>query len=176
MEKIKKLTVLSRNFCRYISYCSMAALVFIMALMTVDVLLRHLFNKPIFGSFDLVTLTMTILVFSSWSYTQSVYGHVHVTMLVSMMPRVLRFICFGFTSTLSTGLMGFATYAAYLQIFRTIADSAASGTLLIPIWPFMALMCASLAAFTFTLFLDAVKAIGAVFSEELARDVQSSWT
>jgi TRAP-type C4-dicarboxylate transport system permease small subunit len=173
---MKKLTTLSHLLCRYVSYCSMAALVIIMGLMTVDVLLRHLFNRPITGGFDIVTLGMTILVFSSWSYAQVEHGHVHVTMFVGMMPPLPRFICFGFTSILSAGVMGFATAATFQQVFRMIAEKSSTGTLLIPFWPFMALECLAFAIFTLVLALDAAKAVGAIFSKELAREVQAFWS
>ena len=148
----------------------------IMTLMTTDVLARHLFNRPIVWSFDIVTLTMTILVFSSWSYTQVEHGHVHVTMFVRMMPRVPRFLCFGFTSVLSVGIMGLAAVGTFQQTFKMMAEKSGTGTLLIPFWPFMALECLAFAIFTLALCLDAIKAFGAIFDDEMSKEVQSYWT
>jgi TRAP-type C4-dicarboxylate transport system permease small subunit len=154
----------------------MAVLALIMSLMTVDVMLRHLFNRPITGGYDVITITMTILVFASWSYAQTEHSHVHVTMFLSMMPPKLRFACFGFTSILSTGIMAFATVATFQQIFKMIAEKISTGTLFLPLWPFMAIESAAFAVFTMVLALDTVKAFGAIFNEELAKEVQAFWT
>jgi TRAP-type C4-dicarboxylate transport system permease small subunit len=153
----------------------MAACVAIMILMALDVFLRQLFNRPITGAYEIVTMILTILVFSSWSYIQTVRGHVHVTMFLRLMPAKVRFICFSVTSLLSTFVIGLATVAAYQQTFRLIEARTSTGTLLIPHWPFMGLECIALALFTIVLLIDALKAIAAIFSPKYAEEIQSSW-
>jgi TRAP-type C4-dicarboxylate transport system permease small subunit len=172
---MKTITKISNRLCHIVSYFSMTALVAIMCLMTIDVIMRHLFNRPITGAFEITTMVLTILVFSSWSYIQTVHGHVHVTMFLGFMPTKLRFLIFGFTSLLSTVIVGLATIAAYEHIFSLIKDGTSTGTLLIPHWPFMALQCIALALFTIVLLIDAIKAFAAMFSKEYAEEVQSFW-
>ena len=173
---MKTLTRISNKLCWFVSYFSMAACVAIMFLMAVNVASRHLFNKPITGSFEITTMIMTILVFSSWSYTQTVHGHVHVTMILRVMPQKVRFLCFGITSLLSTVFIGIATWAAFEQILRLMEKRTSTGTLLIPHWPFMLIECIALGLFTIVLLLDAIKAFGAMFKKEYAEEVQSYWT
>lgn len=173
---MKTLTRISNRLCNIVSYFSMAACVAIMCLMTIDVIMRHLFNNPITGAFEITTMILTILVFSSWSYIQTVHGHVHVTMFLGFMPTKVRFLFFGLTSLLSTIIIGIATYASYQHIFRLYEEGTSTGTLLIPHWPFMVLECIALFLFTIVLLIDTIKAFLAVFSKEYAEEVQSYWT
>jgi TRAP-type C4-dicarboxylate transport system permease small subunit len=173
---MKTLTKVSDKLCNIVSYFSMAACAAIMCLMAADVLLRHLFNRPITGAYEITTMIMTILIFSSWSYTQTIHGHVHVTMFLGMMPQKLRFLLFGVTSLFSTIIIGLATYASYIHTFELIEDNTSTGTLLIPHWPFMGLECIALFLFTLVLLLDTVKAFMAMFSKEYATEVQSYWS
>jgi TRAP-type C4-dicarboxylate transport system permease small subunit len=153
----------------------MFATVLIMVIVVADVICRTVFNKPIHGSYDVVTLFMTVLVFSSWSYTQTEHAHVHVTMFVRKMPRVLKFASFGITSVLSTVYLGYCTWAAFDQTLDNIASHAHGGTVPIPYWPFALVECVALGIFTLTIALDAAKTFGAIKSEELSAEVQSYW-
>lgn len=172
---MKTFTKITNRISVYVSYLSMAAVVFIMVYMTLDVILRHLFNSPIKGGYEVSTLAMVILVFTSWSYTQTVNGHIHVTMLVRVLPNVPKFILFGLTSLFSAVVMGIGTYAAYLQIFQLYSRKTSTGMLLIPHWPFMVIECIALGFFTLILFRDAIRAIMAMFNEEIAEEITSTW-
>jgi TRAP-type C4-dicarboxylate transport system permease small subunit len=174
-QTMKRATKLINSLCRWVSYVSMAATVVIMLLVVVDVACRSLFNKPIIGVYDVVTLLMTVLVFSSWSYAQTEHAHVHVTMFVGKMPKTCRFVTFGLTSVLSTGYMVYATWAAYEQTLANYSGNSHSGTVAIPYWPFSALQCVAFVFFTLTLLLDTVKTFCALFRRDIAEEIQSYW-
>lgn len=173
---MKKFTEITNKMSVYVSYLSMAAVVFIMVYMTADVILRHVFNAPITGGYEMTTLAMVILVFTSWSFTQTIHGHIHVTVLIRLFPAVPRFITFGLTSVLSAVVMGIGTYAAALQSIFLYQKGTCTGMLLVPHWPFMVIECISLAFFTIILLRDAIRAIGAAFNQELATEIEASWT
>ena len=109
--------------CFYLCFASMFIIVVMMVLMFVDSMLGLFVNQRITGSYELVQVMLSILVFSSWAYTQTVHGHINVVMFIRMFPQKLRFICYGLTSILSTVTMVFAAYA----VFGMISDKFASG-------------------------------------------------
>ncbi len=172
---MKTFTQITDKMCRYISYLSMAGAAFLMVYMSLDVILRHVFNSPIKGGYEISTLVMCVLIFTSWSYTQTVHRHIHVTMFIGMMPQIPRFICFGFTSILSTVVLGFATYATVLQTLYFYKKGTCTGMLLVPQWPFVLIECASLACFTVILLRDAIKAVLAIGSDAYAEEIQALW-
>ncbi len=172
---MKKITNIFNGLCRWVSYCSMTACVIIMTLMTVDVFLRLVFNKPILGAYEFVTMIMTILIFSSWSYTQTEHGHIHVTMFLNIMPAKVKFFLFFITSLLSTVIMGMVTYATLIQTIKLMGNNTATTVLLIPHWPFVGLECLSIALFALVLLVDTIKAFLAMFNNEYAKEVTQYW-
>ena len=104
---VLKATSVIKKICYYICFLSMALVVCMMLLMFVDAVLGLFFNSRITGSYELVQCMLCIVVFTSWAYTQTEHGHIHVVMFVRMMPNKLRFFFFGFTALLSTFTMGF---------------------------------------------------------------------
>lgn len=172
---MEKLTKFINAVARYVSYLSMAALVVIMVLMTIDVFLRLVFNKPILGGYEVVTMIMTIVVFGSWAYTQTEHGHIHVTILLKALPTKVRFAFFFLTSLLSVVTMGFLAYAGLRQAIKVYGTKNATSVLLIPHWPFLAIECIAVALFTLVLLLDAIKALLAMFNSDYAEEVMSYW-
>lgn len=165
-----------KKVCWYVCFLSMLMVVLMMLLMFADAMLGLAFNSRILGSYELVQCMLCILVFTSWAFTQTEHGHIHVVMFVRMMPRKLRFICFSITSLLSTGTMGFATYALIGAIKSKIASGECTGTLLIPYWPFYVFEFVAFLVFTLALLCDTLKAILAIFDEKVAEDVMQNWT
>ena len=165
-----------KKICYYVCFVSMILIVCMMVLMFVDALLGLFFNSRITGSYELVQCMLCIVVFTSWAYTQTVHGHIHVVMFVRMMPQKLRFICFSLTALLSTVTMGFATYALIGAIQGKLTSGECTGTLLIPYWPFYVIEFIAFLVFTLALLCDTVKSVIAIFDSELAEDIMESWS
>ena len=146
-----------------------------MCIMFVDSMLGLFFNYRILGVFELVQCMLLIVVFTSWAYTQTVHGHIHVTMFISKMPQKLRFFFFSLTSLISVVTMVFATWGAGKGILEKVASREITATLMIPIWPLYVIMTVVFGMFTLVLLGDAIKSIGAMFDKEMADNLQSSW-
>lgn len=157
-------------------YISAIGIVAIMTLIFVDVFIRYVFNISIVGSYEIVELIMSVAIFMSFAYTQAEKGHVHVTMLISKLPTRPRFICYSITSLLSTGIVGATAYAAFEQAGKVMAKGSSTGVLAIPFFPFYYIESVALALFTLVLLGDALKACVAIFNDEVAKDIESSWT
>ena len=177
MKKIMgRLTRGSDRVCYYVSYISMAVIVIMMFLITIDVLLSQFFKIRIPGAYEVSQMILSTLVFSSWAYTQTEHGHIHVVMFISKMPQKLRFVCYGLTSIISMVTMVIASYAVYTQILAKFANNERTGTLLIPHWPFYIFEFVALILLSIVLLRDAIKSICAIFDKEFAEEIQSTWT
>ena len=175
----KTLNMLTRIFskvCFILCFASMFIIVLMMILMFVDSMMGLFINQRIAGSYELVQVMLSILVFSSWAYTQTVHGHINVVMFIRMFPQKLRFICYGLTSILSTVTMFFAARAVFGMIADKMISGEATGTLLIPLWPFYIFEFLAFALLAVVLLFDAVKAIIAIKDQEYAEEIMSTWT
>ena len=165
-----------KKLCWYVCYLSLAMIALMMLLMFADAMLGLFFNYRILGSYELVQCMLCALVFTSWAYTQTEKGHIHVVMFVRMMPKKLRFLCFGITSLLSTVTMGFGCYGVYRMILDKLSNGERTATLLIPYWPLYVVELIAFIVLTVALLGDTLKAFVAMFNDEVAEDVMSSWT
>jgi len=66
-----------------INVVSMVALLLVMVLIGANTLLRSLFDKPILGTYEIVCLASSIVVFFAMARTEHLKGHITVTFLVS---------------------------------------------------------------------------------------------
>ena len=149
-------------------------------LLTADVILRKV--TPLFGDawsikgcYEITQMALCTFVFSTWAYTQSVHGHIHVTMFVSKMHQKPKFICFAFTSLLSTATMAFGAYAAFFQVGVVKASGECTANLLIPYWPFYIFEFVALALLAVVLLRDTIKAIMAIWDDETAAEIEKEW-
>jgi TRAP-type C4-dicarboxylate transport system permease small subunit len=172
---MKHFTRISDKVCYYVSFLSMAVIVIMMCLIAVDVLISHIFNVRIVGAYEITQMLLTIFVFSSWAYTQTVHGHIHVVMFVSKMPKKMRFFAYGLTSVISTVTMAIAAYAVYHQVIAKFYNNERTGNLMILHWPFYIFEFVALVLLSVVLLRDAVKSIGAMFNDAFAEEVQSTW-
>ncbi|HEX2966010.1 MAG TPA: TRAP transporter small permease [Syntrophorhabdaceae bacterium] len=67
--------------CKAFALVSVVFLFIMMMFIAVDVVGRYLFNKPIPGSIDFVTVMMVLLVFPAFGYLTSQDGHVRTDIL-----------------------------------------------------------------------------------------------
>ena len=168
-------TNIASKACYYLCFFSMAMVAMMMVLMFVDSMLGLTLNIRITGSYELVQCMLCILVFSSWAYTQTVHGHINVVMFVRLMPHKLRFVCYGFTSILSMATMIFAARAVFTAMLEKFASQEATGTLLIPLWPFFVFEFLAFVLLAVVLLCDAIKACAAIFDKDFAEEIMATW-
>ena len=176
MKKVMKgYTLVTNKLCYYVCYIGMILIAAMMVIMFVDSMLGLFANYRITGIYELVQCLLLVVVFTSWAYTQTVHGHIHVTMFINMMPQKLRFFCFAITSFVSVATMVFATWGVGKGVGEKMASHEITATLMIPIWPLFVVECVVFGLFTLVLLGDAIKAVIAMFDKETADEIQSTW-
>ena len=174
-KTMDRITTVTDKICQYVSVFSMITIIFMMVMICLDIVLGNLLKMPIAGLYEICQVVLTTLVFSSWAYTQTKHGHIHVVMFVSKMPQKMRFFCFALTSFLSTVVMGIACYAVCKQMIRTYISQECTGTLMIPYWPFYIFEMLAFGLMTVVLLRDAVKSVLAITNDEFAQEIQATW-
>jgi TRAP-type C4-dicarboxylate transport system permease small subunit len=159
-----------------ISIVSFVGFLFIAGLSVVDVFLQRIFNNPILGAYELVERTMLCAVFCAFAYGQTQKSHINMTLVLARMGRVPQMILFSVMGILSTAMAAILAYAAWIQIFSAYSVGTVTGMLHIPLWPFYIVECIAVVVFTITLIYDTALSIGAIFSDQLAEEVRSSWS
>ena len=159
-----------------VSLVSYGGFFVIMLLIVLDVFLRYAFNSPILGSYEIIERIIFCAVFASFAYAQTQKAHIHITMVLSMLHRKLRFLCTTFTGLLSAALALFVAYAAIRQGRVAQASHYTTSVLLIALYPFYWVEAAAMGVFFLTLLFDALKNFVAVFDDDTAREIQSTWS
>lgn len=171
-----KLESIIRKITYAIMVISIVAFAGIMLLTICDIVLRLLFHSPIVGAYEIVERTMICGVFASFAYTQMVHGHVQITLIISHLPRVVRFIILGLLAVLSGVVCFILAYAAQMQAGVALSSNYVTSMLKIPLFPFYWVEVISMVVLGLTFLFDAAENFFAVGSKKMAEHIQSTWT
>ena len=99
---------------------------------TVDVVLRYFFNRPIKGSYEVVEFMLVLLVYLGLAYTQTKKGHVSVTLFTAKLSLGQVSVIRSATYLLCLAIFGIISWRCALQAENLRASETASGVLFIP--------------------------------------------
>ena len=128
-----------------------ASLMAIILLTCIDVSMRYFFNRPIAGTYDLVSLMGAVIAAFAMPYTMLMKGHVAVDLLVRTLSSKKQLVIE--TVTHVVGILLFLIMV--WQCFALASDMKAAGevtpTLLLPFYPVV--YCMSVCFFVLSLAL-----------------------
>lgn len=117
-----------------------AALPALMVLVSLDVILRYVFNAPLPWGRDVNGLLLLITIFSALPHAWDKGYHIRMEVFYSRLgrrPRILADVATGAAGVLFFALMGIQA----LRFAPYMASTGETGEeLLLPVWPFMAYM------------------------------------
>jgi len=108
-----------------------------MLLTCADVFMRYLFNSPITGTYDLVSLMGAVLVSFAMPYTMLKRGHVAVEILIQSLSRGKQLVVETFTHLLGISLFLVLVWRAILLSWDMKAAGEVTPTLLLPFYPIL---------------------------------------
>jgi TRAP-type C4-dicarboxylate transport system permease small subunit len=174
--KLLKFEKIIDKFTFAISLISYVGIVAIMLLNVADVVMFKFFKKPIFGAMDLTSQLLLLTIIASFAYGQSQKAHINITLIISRIPRLPRFLLFGLMSILSTGTAVAMTYAAFLEIQSSMVRNKITEVLNWPMTPLYVVEFISLLALTIVLLFDTIMVFAAIKDDDIAKHVQSTWS
>lgn len=134
-------------------FLSNMSLILIMTLISLDVLGRNLFNKPIKGSYELTELTAALLVFFALAVTHREGNHITIDFLVERFPEKVQKWLMSIIEICIAIVLFFMSYHILGNGLRLMGRNTTTTDLSLPLYPFL-----FIASFTLVIF-----AIAAIF-------------
>ena len=172
---LKKIDNVIYKVCAAVGSLSYVGIIAMMVLNLVDVFLTKVFLINIQGSYELTERLLMCTVFASLAYGEMCDAHIHTTLFIAKLPRVVKFLIFGLTSVLSTGASAFWTYAVWIQIFESIRTNTVTSVLKIPLYPFYAFAFICMIFFTIAMAWHMITTFLALRKDECAEEITQSW-
>ncbi len=154
---MKKFRGALTKICGGVSYVSMFALLFAMAVTVIDIVMKLTISKRVLGNIELVELSMVVMMFLCFSKTQLENGHVRVDLFINKFPPKVRCIVNGCIQCIVALFSIFMLIQSFKQISVVSAAGTSSQVLHIPYPPFYVLLSIGFALFTLTLILSALE-------------------
>ena len=156
-ENVNKLSL----FADIVGRVVLAAMVIIV---TLDVVLRYFFNRPISGSYELVEFMMVTLVYLGLAYTQTQKGHISVTLLTDKFSPGTMAVISTVTNLLCVGIFALITWRCIVEAGVLKANGTSSGVLFIPNFPFMWIVAFGSALLSLVFFLEFTRSFSSVLA------------
>ena len=137
----KRIDQVQRQIELLLTYLSAAIILFLMAYVLLEVLMRYAFNSPLPGHLEGAELLLPMIVFFAVSYTQERNGHVGMSLVVDALPiriqRVTNIFTLGLSVLTCAVLAYFGAKQAY---FAYEIDDVTMTPPYWPIWPSAAIV------------------------------------
>ena len=131
-----------------------------MLLTTVDVVFRYVFHSPIMGAFEVAEYMMVTIVFFSMAYTQFRKGHVAVDVIVGQLSPKKQAVVDLFNHTATIIILLLIAWRSSLSGIELYDTMETTGTVPIPVYPFVFVVAFGCLAMGIELLKDCIKTIG----------------
>ncbi len=103
---------------RYLTYASAAIIIGVMCFVGAEVFMRYVLNSPIPGHLEGSELLVCIIVFFAVAYTQSLKGHVGMTLIIESLPEKTKKILEIITLLLSVATCAILSYFSFKYAYN----------------------------------------------------------
>lgn len=134
LNKINASIVLMNQVLKYVAA---ALLLFVAILITFDVVMRFIFNKPVVGIAEIVANGIVIIAFLQLSYAVHIGGMLRSELLVNRLGPRGRAGLEAMVSLLGALLFGLIAWASWAPMMRAISTMEFEGhaSFQVPVWP-----------------------------------------
>ncbi len=132
-------------------------LIGIVLLTVADVILRKLFNAPIFGRQNVSELALLVVVFLAMAYCGRNRGHVSVDLIAGLVPRHWLRYSDGLVDLIGAAVFLVLAWRAVEASVQAIEMGRTSNLLAIPHWPFYLVIALGAFLYAIVQMIDAVR-------------------
>ncbi|MEW9053087.1 MAG: TRAP transporter small permease [Neobacillus sp.] len=131
--------------------------IFSMLLITIDVIMRNVFNKPIAGVIEMMNIALIIIVALGFSYVQGKKENIMIEIATSKLPAIYKNLL-----DLTGYIIGFLVMAviAWKSGVNAVSSFSAQehtmGLIKIPLWPSKVLLTIGIGVLSIRLLLDSL--------------------
>lgn len=147
------------NICKCFSFFGALGLAAIAIMVTIDVIMRNFFEKPLIGTYEVIQFVMIIVIFFAIPYCQVKKQHVAVTIFSDLLKGKLKHILSSFTNLLSVIIYFLIAYTSFKATMGYWTAKQVSLVLLWPQWPFILLVAIGTTLYTGILLLDFLQSL-----------------
>jgi TRAP-type C4-dicarboxylate transport system permease small subunit len=138
-----------------------AVMLTMMALTSLDVLGRALFNSPVPGTVELMQMMLVAAIFLSISYVQALKQHIRVEFLLERLPVTARRALVLAGLIIGIAVFGVFSWRASLVAWQAwAAADFQEGALNLPLWPAKMLVPLGSGMLTVRFVLDLLEVLG----------------
>ena len=119
LDKGKKILVITNNVLQVITGC---VITFIFSMVTLDVFLRYVFNRPLPASLSISELMVGWVIFLPYGYTLLTGGHVRVSILLIKLPKRLQIIVDIFVYAIDLIFFALLTYWTWFFFWQSFLE------------------------------------------------------
>ena len=142
-----------------------------MALVTVNVVSRYAFNRPIAGAFELTEGALPIIIFLSLALTQYHGGHIRVTLLTDRLGPAIGRAAMVIAMLAGAVLFAWAAWAGWLAAAKSLTiGEIERGSIRYPIWPIKYAVCFGMFLLSLQYLIDAACAAMGIDTHQNAHD------
>jgi TRAP-type C4-dicarboxylate transport system permease small subunit len=154
MSGLRSFEKVVRVICLTLGVIAAVFAVAMMAMITADVLLRNVVNSMVLGSYEMVEYLMLATVCGALGVTQINRFHICVTVAVEWMPKRWRAFLDCVTFLMMLTFFGMAIYLSFDQTLSMLNRGARSPVLMVPRWPFQAMLVTAFGSLWLAFFKD----------------------
>jgi TRAP-type C4-dicarboxylate transport system permease small subunit len=145
------------KFFRGLAYISGASVLLMMMVTVTDVFLRYVFNSPLGSNVDITQMAMVVIVFFALAHCGWTGGHVVVDILTDVLPKSVLKLCDVLLNLIGGVLVLGIAWQSFLAAIDYAETGEVSFTLLVPLYPFLAVCAFGSLGYAVVLFYLAVR-------------------
>jgi TRAP-type C4-dicarboxylate transport system permease small subunit len=149
-----------------LSAAAMVAMVFVVMAVVVMVLARWLFDFPLKGTWDLVTVAFAIIVWGPMAMAALKGSHTALTFVLDRVPRLPRLIVQLIIALVTSGMLVIVTWRLVAQGVRMGEAVSRTGVLKIPYEPFAYFAAAGCALMALAFLAAVPEVVGKLRKEQ----------
>jgi TRAP-type C4-dicarboxylate transport system permease small subunit len=153
--------------------CASVWVLFLVGLISADVIGRAAFNAPIPGVPEIVKFSIVAMVWLQMAYTLRARRHLRTTLVLGLLPPLAQRIVLALNSIVGVFMFSCIVWLGWIELGKSWEIGAFEGEhpVRVPIWPVWAILVAG-AALTVTQF--AIDAVGLVWQARRPEDLSGS--
>lgn len=137
-------------------------LLFMMGIITFDVLGRNIWNRPLKGTFEMTELGAALLVFFALAATHRLDEHITIDFLTEKCPRKVQQFLYGTIEVVITVLLFVMARQIFANGMRMMERKTTTTDLALPLHPFLFVITFTLVIFAFIALYKAIHHFRAV--------------
>lgn len=134
---MRALEAFTERLARWLAVLAAISLVLMMLQTVFDVVMSRVFNSPIEGNMEVISVYhMVLVVFLPLAMVELRHEHINADLFVQMLSGPLQRAVYAFGCLVSLGFFGILCYQTWIDAVESLKiDEVLMGSIYVPVWP-----------------------------------------